>query len=176
MTPRRRPTSDARFDSVVSNFGIHHVPRPALALAGAHRILRQGGQFAFSIWAGHERQRRLASGVRRDAAAWRSGCLGRAAAGWRVRRHRLPDGDGGRRVLPGWLLGSSNGVWRHPNAASLLSALRAGTARMAAMIEAQTETAMPEIIASLEAAAAPWRDAAGIAVPIACIIIAGIRS
>ena len=48
------PYEDARFDAVVANFGIHHVPRPALALAGAHRILRPGGRFAFSIWAGHE--------------------------------------------------------------------------------------------------------------------------
>ena len=48
------PFDDACFDAVVSNFGIHHVPRPALALAEVQRILRPGGRFAFTIWAGHD--------------------------------------------------------------------------------------------------------------------------
>jgi SAM-dependent methyltransferase len=45
------PYADATFDSVVANFGIHHVPRPQLALSEAHRVLRPGGRVAFSFWA-----------------------------------------------------------------------------------------------------------------------------
>jgi ubiquinone/menaquinone biosynthesis C-methylase UbiE len=45
------PYEDASFDSVVSNFGIHHVPRPGFALREAHRVLREGGRVAFSFWA-----------------------------------------------------------------------------------------------------------------------------
>ena len=45
------PYADDEFDAVVSNFGIHHVPRPALALREAHRVLRGGGRVAFSFWA-----------------------------------------------------------------------------------------------------------------------------
>src|ERR1700710_777232 len=45
------PYPDACFDAVVSNFGIHHVPRPILALRQAHRVLRSGGLLAFTIWA-----------------------------------------------------------------------------------------------------------------------------
>ena len=45
------PYTGDRFDAVVSNFGIHHVPRPALALREAHRVLRAGGRAAFSFWA-----------------------------------------------------------------------------------------------------------------------------
>ena len=41
-------------------------------------------------------------------------------------------------------------------AASLLAALRAGTARMAAMIDAQKSTAMPAILSALETASAPF--------------------
>ncbi len=36
---------------MVSNFGIHHVPRPVFALREAHRVLRAGGRVAFSFWA-----------------------------------------------------------------------------------------------------------------------------
>src|SRR5690242_5786806 len=45
------PYDDAAFDAVVSNFGIHHVPRPLLALREARRVLRDGGRVAFSFWA-----------------------------------------------------------------------------------------------------------------------------
>src|SRR5215469_396650 len=45
------PFPDAAFDAVVSNFGVHHVPRPERALAEALRVLRPGGRVAFATWA-----------------------------------------------------------------------------------------------------------------------------
>ena len=56
-----------------------------------------------------------------------------------------------------------------------MAALQAGTARMAAMIEAQRPAAMPAIIADIEEHAARYRDAHGIAVPIAAVIAAGVK-
>ena len=38
------PYSDSVFDAVVSSFGIHHVPRPELALARCWRVLKPGGR------------------------------------------------------------------------------------------------------------------------------------
>ena len=69
------------------------------------------------------------------------------------------------------------GTWRHDNAASLLAALRAGTARMAAMIEAQSDSDAPAIAAAIDAAASPWSmpGGDGFALPIACVIAAGTR-
>jgi hypothetical protein len=46
---------------------------------------------------------------------------------------------------------------------------------MAAMIEAQDPSAMPAIIAEIEANATEYRAADSIAVPIAAVIAAGIR-
>ena len=45
------PYAENTFDAVVSNFGMHHVPRAILALREAHRVLRPGGQIAFTVWA-----------------------------------------------------------------------------------------------------------------------------
>jgi SAM-dependent methyltransferase len=173
------PYSDACFDAVVSNFGIHHVPRPALALAGVHRTLRPGGKFAFTIWAGHDENiawKLVFDAVgrhgdpRASAAPPPGGGFGTAADCLRALE------DAGFVRIDARLV---RGTWRHQDAASLLAALRAGTARMAAMIDAQMDAAMPAILSDLEAAAAGWRipgpDRGHLAVPIACVVASGIR-
>jgi SAM-dependent methyltransferase len=173
------PFGDACFDAVVCNFGIHHVPRPALALAGVHRVLRHGGKFAFSIWAGHD-----------ENIAWKLvfDAVGRYGD---PRASAAPPPGGGFATAADCLRALDDagfartdarlvrGTWRHRDAASLLAALRAGTARMAAMLEAQTDAAMPAILSALDSATAPYRtpgpDGGALAVPIACVIAAGIR-
>jgi SAM-dependent methyltransferase len=167
------PYPDNAFDAVVSNFGIHHVPRPALALREAHRVLRSGGRVAFSFWADHD-----------DNIAWK--LLFDAIA-----RHGDPSASdapapgGGFRGAEqcadalraaGFADCSTQLVyrhWLHADARGVVAALKAGTARMAAMIEAQDTAAMPAIIADIEANAAPYRMSTGIAVPIAAVIAAG---
>jgi len=169
------PFEDSCFDAVVSNFGIHHVPCPALALSGAHRVLRPGGRFAFTIWAGHA-----------DNIAWKLvfEAIGRHGD---PRASSAPPPGGGFASAEDCLAALADAgfvdtgtrlvraIWRHRDAASLLAALAAGTARMAALIAAQPAGALPEIGAGIEAAAAPWRDAGGLALPIAAVVAAGKR-
>jgi SAM-dependent methyltransferase len=173
------PYPDGSFDAVAANFGIHHVPRPALALNEVHRILRDGGRFAFSVWAGHD-----------ENIAWKLvfDAVGRYGD---PRASAAPPPGGGFASEADCLraldaagfsdLGTTlvRGIWPQPNAASLLAAMRDGTARMAAMLDAQSEAAMPAILAGLEAAATPWRvpgpGEGQLAVPIACVIAAATR-
>ena len=169
------PLPDAAFQAVVSNFGIHHVPRPALALAAAHRLLAEGGRVAFTFWAEPAENiawKLLFDAVRRcgDPAASTAPspgggfgtprqCLDAlAAAGFADVEARLE-----RRV------------WRHADAGGLVAALRAGTARMAAMIDAQPPAALPAIVADIEEHAEAWRDADGLALPIAAVVASGAR-
>ena len=169
------PYPDQAFDAVVSNFGIHHVPRPHLALRAAHRVLRDGGRVAFSFWADH-----------RDNIGWK--LLFDAVA-------RHGDASASDAPLPGGGFRGAdqcaealcaagfadcttklvNATWHHADARALVATLQAGTARMAAMIEAQDPNAMPAIIADIEANAVGYLTAGGIAVPIAAVIATGAR-
>src|SRR5205823_554404 len=46
---------DHSFDAVVMNFGMLHLARPEQAIAEAHRVLRDGGRYAFTVWAAPDR-------------------------------------------------------------------------------------------------------------------------
>jgi SAM-dependent methyltransferase len=48
------PFEDASFDRVLMNFGLLHVSHPEKACAEACRVLKRGGKFGFTVWAGPE--------------------------------------------------------------------------------------------------------------------------
>ena len=169
------PYADESYDAAVANFGIHHVPRPLFALREAHRVLRPGGHVAFSFWA--EPGENIAWRLVFDAVA-RHG--DRAAA-------RAPEPGGGFGTAAqcakalrdvGFADCATTTVrasWQHRDAQALVAALRAGTARMAAMLEAQKPDAMTKIVADIRANAELYRTETGIAVPIAAVIASGVR-
>ena len=47
--------SDSSFDRVVMNFGMLHLARPSEAIAEASRVLKKGGRYAFTVWAGPDK-------------------------------------------------------------------------------------------------------------------------
>ena len=71
---------------------------------------------------------------------------------------------------------SASAIWRHPDGAALLNALKAGTARMAALIGAQTPDALAAIAQEIDRSAAPYRDADGLAIPIAAFVASARKS
>ena len=170
------PYDDASFDAVVSNFGVHHVPRPALALGEAHRVLSIGGQVAFSFWAEHA-----------ENIAWKLVFDAVARHGDPAASDAPPPGGGFRGAAQcaealraaGFVDCTTqlvHATWRHADAQELLGALQTGTARMAAMIDAQPRSAIPEIIADIEANAARYHTSDGIAVPIAAVVATGTKA
>jgi SAM-dependent methyltransferase len=170
------PYPDASFDAVVANFGIHHVPRPALALREACRVLRPGGRVAFSFWA--EPEENVAWKLVLDAVA-RHGDRAAAPA-------PAPGGGFGSAGQCAAALEAAGfaectvrlvrATWQHRDALGLVAALSTGTARMAAVLEAQTPAAMVAIVRDIGCYAEAYRDAAGgIGVPIAAFIASGAK-
>ena len=45
------PFGENTFDAVVMGFGMNHLPDPEAAFLEAHRVLKSGGWFAFTVWA-----------------------------------------------------------------------------------------------------------------------------
>jgi SAM-dependent methyltransferase len=167
------PYEDGSFDVVVSNFGIHHVAHPSRALQEARRVLRAGGDVAFSFWAAPTEN--IAWKLVFDA----------------VERHG--DRNAAQTPMPGGGFNTADqcidalreagfvdcatrlvrATWSHTDAAALVTALRAGTARMAAMLEAQHPEVLRAIIADIAANAERYRDVRGLAVPVAAVIATG---
>jgi ubiquinone/menaquinone biosynthesis C-methylase UbiE len=47
--------ADESFDAVVMNFGMLHLSKPELAIVEANRVLKGGGSFGFTVWAGPDK-------------------------------------------------------------------------------------------------------------------------
>jgi SAM-dependent methyltransferase len=166
------PYPDGTFHAVVSSFGMHHVPRPHAAFAECRRVLVPGGRIAFTVWAAPAEN--IAWSLVFDAIA-RHGDRSAADAPPPGLLNQ-PDHCLSALEAAGFTAGSAAIVraeWPLPSAQELIAALSAGTVRMAALIAAQTPSALAAIIVDIGHQAERFRRGDDLAIPIAAVLACG---
>ncbi len=167
------PYPGGAFGAVVSNFGLHHVPRPEIALTEFARVLAPGGRCAFTVWAAPAKN-----------VAWSLVFDAIARHGDRSAAHAPPPGGSfnqpedclralGRAGFASTSAEIVKAEWPLPDAQALITALSAGTVRMAALIAAQRGSALKDIIADIDRCAECYRRGDRLAIPIAAILARG---
>lgn len=142
----RLPLGSGLFDAAAMNFGILHLGQPERALVEAHRVLRSGGRFAFSVWAKPE-----------ETVGF--GIVLRAVESYGEPRVELPEGPPFFRysdpqecerglIVAGFKEPSVTKVpqvWRLPGGDGLFNAMKNSTVRTAGLLRAQKPTVLNKI-------------------------------
>jgi SAM-dependent methyltransferase len=170
------PFADATFDAVVMNFGLLHLPRPDVAMAEAHRVLRPGGRYAYTIWA--EPDQAVGFGMVLQAIEQH----GRTDVGlpegppfFRFSdsvesRHALEHAgfhDVAVRTLPL--------MWTLASADSVFDALWRGGVRTAAVLRAQTPEALERIRSAVRHSVERYAHGSGFEVPMPAVLASAVR-
>jgi ubiquinone/menaquinone biosynthesis C-methylase UbiE len=164
------PYADGCFDAVVANFGVHHVPHPTAALAEMRRVLAPGGRVAFTTWPRPDRNvpwQLLFDAIRTHGAL---AAAKTPPSGGTINSEescRAALGEAGFHEIDVALI---ERTWTVESAHDLLAAFRNGTARTAALIDAQDRAALPAIEAHMAAQAERYRRDGVLRIPIAAIL------
>ena len=171
------PLGNGLFEAAAMNFGILHLGRPERALAEAHRVLRSGGRFAFSVWA--PPQEAIGFGI-----------VLRAVELHGEPRVELPEGppffrysdpDECRRALIANGFASPKTVkvsqtWRLPAGDGLFNAMKDSTVRTAGLLRAQKPTVLNKIREVMRVEVAPYTQGDLVELPMPALIASGIKT
>jgi SAM-dependent methyltransferase len=165
------PFDAARFDAVVMNFGLLHLARPDAALAEAHRVLRVGGRYAFTVWASPEQAvgfglvlRAVETLGQKDVPLPAGPPFFRFSDAAETRRTLEQVGFADIRVQEVPV------IWHLTSADAVFEALSRGGVRTAAVLRAQAPDALAAIRAAVRCGVEAYAREGGFAVPMPAVM------
>jgi ubiquinone/menaquinone biosynthesis C-methylase UbiE len=166
------PFPEASFEVVTMNFGLLHLGRPERAMTEAHRVLRPGGRFGFTVWARPEE----AIGFHMVLRAVES--YGKLDVSLPQGPHffRFSDPEECSRSLLGAGFVSPAVktiplIWRLPSPDALFENLFEGTVRTAGLLRAQSADAILAIRNALRQAAMSYQKGDIVELPMPAVLV-----
>jgi SAM-dependent methyltransferase len=170
------PLGNGLFDAAAMNFGILHLGQPEKALVEAHRVLRSGGRFAFSVWAP-------------PAETIGFGIVLRAVELYGEPRVALPEGppffrysdaEECRRglIVAGFespAVSKVAQIWRLPADDGLFNAMKDSTVRTAGLLRAQKPTVLKKIRDAMRTEVEKYTKGKVVELPMPALIASGIK-
>ncbi|MCH7770497.1 MAG: methyltransferase domain-containing protein [Bacteroidetes bacterium] len=167
------------FDVVVMNFGIHHLSRPKAAFAEAFRVLRAGGRFGFTVWAGPEQS--PGAKIVEDSIESHADMSVELPAG--PEYFAFSDPEECRSTLSrlgfdpvSFVFQTVTVEWQIPTASFLFKAERDAGVRTAALLAAQSPEKLEAIQAELDQKVSTYATEVGFTIPFAAHVIAITKS
>jgi SAM-dependent methyltransferase len=170
------PLGNGLFDAAAMNFGILHLGHPEKALVEAHRVLRAGGRFAFSVWCNPK-----------ETVGF--GIVLRAVEAHGEPRVDLPEGppffrysdpeECTRGLIAAGFESPSikkiSQVWRLPAGDGLFDAMKDSTVRTAGLLRAQKPTILQKIRSVMREELKKYTKGDIVKLPMPALIASGLK-
>ena len=171
------PFDTGAFDAVVMSFGLLHLARPETAIAEAHRVLRDGGRYALTVWEAPEQTIGFAMALKAiqehgnpNVTLPEGPPMFRFSAAGEFRAVLERAGFSGIRVQTLPL------VWRLPSPDSLFDALSRAGVRTTAVLRAQTPAALDAIRVALRRGVESYAQDGAYVVPMPAVLASAVRA
>jgi SAM-dependent methyltransferase len=171
------PLGNGLFDAAAMNFGILHLGQPEKALLEAHRVLRSGGRFAFSVWAPPEET--VGFGIVLRAVEAHGEPRVELPEGPPFFRYSDPDECKRGLIVAGFESATVHKVsqlWRLPAGDGLFNAMKDSTVRTAGLLRAQKPTVLNKIREAIRSEVEKYTKKELVELPMPALIAAGIKS
>ncbi|HEY2920930.1 MAG TPA: class I SAM-dependent methyltransferase [Candidatus Binatia bacterium] len=173
----RLPLGNGLFDAAAMNFGILHLGRPEAALLEAHRVLRGGGRFAFSVWAKPEET--IGFGIVLRAVELHGEPRVELPEGPPFFRYSDPEECTHGLIVAGFESSTVTKIsqtWRLPAGDGLFNAMKVSTVRTAGLLRAQKPTVLNKIRDAMRVALEKYSKGDVVELPMPALIAAGVKA